>query len=140
MIKANTKQEDIFLMLGHGHDWQVIQLSREGISKSILFQLASRINFTEKELANVLDLSERTLQRYSDETKLSKVASEKTIELAGLYQYGEEVFGTIDRFNGWMKSPHALFQKQRPIDILDTHRGFQMVHDELGRIEHGVYI
>lgn len=140
MKKINPKQEDIFLMLGQGQDWQIIQLSREGISKSLLFQLATRINFTEKELACVLDLSERTLQRYTDDTKLSKVASEKTIELANLYQHGEEVFGTIERFNGWMKSNHALFKKQRPIDILDTHRGFQIIHDELGRIEHGVFI
>ncbi len=140
MKKVNIKQEDIFLMLGQGKDWQVIQLSREGISKGLLFQLGSRINFTEKELATVLDLSERTLQRYTDDTKLSKVASEKTIELAGIYQHGEEVFESIEKFNIWMKTPHAMFQKQRPIDILDTHRGFQMIHDELGRIEHGVYI
>lgn len=140
MKKVSQKQEDIFLMLGKGKDWQVIQLSREGISKGLLFQLGSRINFTEKELATVLDLSERTLQRYTDDTKLSKVASEKTIELANLYQHGEEVFESIDMFNIWMKTPHAMFQKQRPIDILDTHRGFLMIHDELGRIEHGVYI
>jgi putative toxin-antitoxin system antitoxin component (TIGR02293 family) len=140
MKKVSQKQEDIFLMLGQGKDWQVIQLSREGISKGLLFQLGSRINFTEKELATVLDLSERTLQRYTYDTKLSKVASEKTIELANLYQHGEEVFESIDMFNIWMKTPHAMFQKQRPIDILDTHRGFLMIHDELGRIEHGVYI
>ena len=140
MKKLNPKQEDIFLMFGQGKDWQVIQLSREGISKALLFQLGNRINFSEKELANVLDLSERTLQRYTDDTKLSKVASEKTIELANLYQHGEEVFGTIERFNAWMKSPHALFKKQCPIDVLDTHRGFQIVHDELGRIEHGIFI
>jgi putative toxin-antitoxin system antitoxin component (TIGR02293 family) len=140
MKKINSKQEDIFLMLGQGEDWQIIQLSREGITKSLLIRLASRINFSEKELANVLDLSERTLQRYTNDTKLSKIASEKTIELAGIYQHGEEVFESIDKFNIWMKTPHSMFQKQRPIDILDTHRGFQMIHDELGRIEHGVYI
>ncbi len=140
MKKANSKQEDIILMFGQGNDWQVVQLSREGITKRLLFQLGNRIDFTEKELANVLDVSERTLQRYKDDTKLSKVASEKAIELANLYQHGEEVFGTIERFNAWMKSTHALFRKQRPIDILDTHRGFQIVHDELGRIEHGIFI
>jgi putative toxin-antitoxin system antitoxin component (TIGR02293 family) len=140
MKRTNIIQEDIFLILSKSQDLQIIQLSREGITKSLLVRLANRINFSEKELANVLDLSERTLQRYTDETKLSKVASEKTIELAELYKHGEDVFESIEKFNIWMKTPHALFQKQCPIDILDTHRGFQMIHNELGRIEHGVYI
>lgn len=44
-----------------------------------------------KELASILDLSVRVLQRYSDDTKLSTVASEKAIALANLYQHGEDV-------------------------------------------------
>jgi putative toxin-antitoxin system antitoxin component (TIGR02293 family) len=71
---------------------------------------------------------------------LSKSISERVIELANLSQHGLEVFGNIARFSAWMKSRHAYLGKQRPIDILDTYRGFQMVHDELGRIEHGVFI
>lgn len=140
MKRLNAKQEDIFLMLCQDNDWRVIQLSHEGISKRLLFELGNRIGFTVKELADVLDISERTLNRYTDETKLSKIASEKVIELANLYRHGEEVFGTIERFNGWMKSHPALFRKKRPIDILDTYRGFQIIHDELHRIEHGIFV
>ena len=140
MEQEILKHDDIFLMLSQEQDWQIIQLSREGIKKRLLLQLGNYISLTTKELSSVLNLSEKTLKRYNDDRKLNKAASEKTIELASLYQHGKEVFGKIERFNAWMKSPHVLFKQQCPIDILDTYRGFQMVHDELGRIEHGVFI
>ena len=140
MEQEILKHDDIFLMLSQEQDWQIIQLSREGIKKRLLLQLGNYISLTTKELSSVLNLSEKTLKRYNDDKKLNKAASEKTIELASLYQHGKEVFGKIERFNAWMKSPHVLFKQQCPIDILDTYRGFQMVHDELGRIEHGVFI
>ena len=140
MEQEILKHDDIFLMLSQEQDWQIIQLSREGIKKRLLLQLGNYISLTTKELSSVLNLSEKTLKRYNDDKKLNKAASEKTIELASLYQHGKEVFGKIERFNAWMKSPHVLFKQQCPIDILDTYRGFQMVHDEVGRIEHGVFI
>jgi putative toxin-antitoxin system antitoxin component (TIGR02293 family) len=125
---------------GRDNDWQIITLSRNGVSKAFVIQLGNQINFSIEELSNILNISERTLKSYRKDKILDKNTSERTIELANLAQHGFEVFGNIARFSAWMKCCHTYFRKQRPIDILDTYRGFQMVHDELGRIEHGVYI
>ena len=139
MENQNINEEDIFLILSKGQDWQIIKLIREGITKNALLRLGNAIGFTMKELASILDLSVRVLQRYSDDTKLSKVASEKAIALANLYQHGEDVFGKMEIFNRWMKTPHFMFKQRCPMDVLDTYCGIQMVHAELGRIEHGIF-
>jgi putative toxin-antitoxin system antitoxin component (TIGR02293 family) len=39
----------------------------------------------------------------------------------------------------WLKSPLKVLGGVSPIDLFDTSFGVQMVLDELGRIEQGVY-
>ncbi|MDQ0106026.1 type II RES/Xre toxin-antitoxin system antitoxin [Chitinophaga terrae (ex Kim and Jung 2007)] len=116
-----------------------IQLSRSGIIKRALVNLAKQISFSLSELAQVLHISERTFQRYADDAKLSADTSERAILLSQLYQRGTEVFGHLDDFKEWMRTPLPVFDYQTPISLLDTTFGFQLIQDELGRIEHGIF-
>jgi uncharacterized protein (DUF2384 family) len=56
-----------------------------------------------------------------------------------LYTRGEEVFGSMDKFKSWVKTPSIIFNGESPLSILDTSIGFDMVLSELGRIEHGIF-
>ena len=116
----------------------LIFLSREGISKKALLILAQNLSFSEKEIADIVHLSERTLQRYPDEKRLNKEATATALQLAALYQQGEEVFGELARFKGWMDYPNPVLSGKKPTDLLDTPFGFQWINDELIRIAHGV--
>ena len=107
-------------------------------SKSVLLSLAKKISLNIQELANILHISERTLQRYDDNELIKTEYSEKAIELARLYTRGNEVFGSMDSFKIWMKTPSVIFNGESPLALLDTSIGFDMVFTELGRIEHGI--
>ncbi len=48
----------------------------------------------------MVHVSERTLQRYADDEKLSADTSERAILLSQLYQRGTEVFGQLENFTG----------------------------------------
>lgn len=120
-------------------DYDVLQRSRQGLSKRILLSLAKKISLTIQELANIMHISERTLQRYDDDAIIKSEYSEKAIELARLYTRGEEVFGSMDKFKAWMKTPSHIFKGETPVSLLDTSFGFNMVFKELGRIEHGIF-
>ena len=63
----------------------------------------------------------------------------KAVELARLYTRGEEVFGSIEKFKRWIKTPGLVFNGETPVSMLDTSAGFDMVFKELGRIEHGIF-
>ena len=121
------------------NDFDLITIARKGFSKHILLDLAKRISLNIQELANILHISERTLQRYDDDAIIKTEYAEKAVELARLYTRGEEVFGSIDKFKLWVKAPSLIFNGEAPVTILDTSAGFDMVFRELGRIEHGIF-
>jgi putative toxin-antitoxin system antitoxin component (TIGR02293 family) len=120
-------------------NFELIRLSRKGILKKNILQLAKKLSFTLQEIAGILHISERTLQRYNNEDTLASDTSERALLLAQLYDKGISVFGTADNFNDWLRTPLPAFQQEAPMQYLDTAFGFQLISDELGRIEHGIY-
>jgi putative toxin-antitoxin system antitoxin component (TIGR02293 family) len=120
-------------------DFDLLKLTREGLPKKVLTSLAKKISLTLQELADIMHISERTLQRYEDDAVVKSEYAEKAIELARLYARGQEVFGSMDKFKRWMKTPGHVFRNETPVSLLDTSVGFDMVFRELGRIEHGIF-
>lgn len=123
---------------GRGY-FEFIQLSRDGIIKKALMNLSQQLSFSLAEVARILHISERTLQRYGDDEKLSADTSERAILLSQLYQHGTQVFGDLENFKEWMRTPLPAFNYQPPISLLDTTFGFQLIQDELGKIAHGIF-
>lgn len=120
-------------------DFDLLNLARRGVSKKSLVSLAKQISLTIQELAGIMHISERTLQRYTPTTLIKTEHAEKAIELARLYQRGTEVFGTMDNFNDWMKTPNYTLNGEAPLSLLDTSIGFELILQTLGRIEYGVF-
>lgn len=119
--------------------YDFIELSRNGINKRNLLFLAKKIDFDLKDLARILHISERTLQRYTPSKTLSPEVSERAIQLARLYCKGEEVFGDLEQFKKWMLFPCMALNMKLPKDLLDTTFGFQLLREELTKIEYGVF-
>jgi putative toxin-antitoxin system antitoxin component (TIGR02293 family) len=120
-------------------DFSVVQLTRKGLPKKVLLSLIKDISLTIQELANVMHISERTFQRYDNDSVIKAEYAEKAIELARLYGRGEEVFGAMDKFKLWVRTPSIIFNGESPLSLLDTSAGFDMVFKELGRIEYGIF-
>ena len=52
-----------------------------------------------------------------------------------------ETFGSEEKARHWLERPNALFAGSAPISILqDDPRRYELVEDELTRIDHGVFI
>lgn len=132
--------ETMFLLFNQSvrNQSDLIELARKGIPKNAVVKMAKQLSFSGKELAIIINLSERTLQRYPDNKKLEKTASEKAIQLAKLYERGNEVWGDLERFKAWMRHQNPFLGSKTPLEMLDTSFGFEMVLDEIGRIEHGI--
>ena len=124
--------------LSSDFDW--LNLSRSGIAKNTLLALAKRISLTIQEFASIMHISERTLQRYADDDIVRPEYTSRAVELARLYERGAEVFGSMEAFNSWMKTPNHVFNNEYPLQLLDTSIGYGLVWDEIGRIEHGIFV
>ena len=116
-----------------------IHCIRAGVPKKALDNLVEVTGIGNSEMAGIVRTSERTLRRYSANQKLNAEQSERVIELAKVYSRGEEVFGSLDAFREWMNGAVFALGNKKPKELLDTSLGIEMLMDELGRIEHGIF-
>ena len=123
----------------HGDTLDLIQLSREGVSREALEKLQAEMSLSQKELATLIHLTPRTLQRMKGADKLPPAASGQLIEIAKVCSRAIEVLGDADRAKEWLRTPIHALNGARPVEMLDTPTGIQWVLDTLGRIEYGVY-
>ena len=116
-----------------------INCIRAGVPKKALDKLIEVTGIGASEMAGIVRTSERTLRRYSANQKLNPEQSERIIELAKVYSRGEEVLGSLDAFREWMNGTVLALGNKKPKELLDTSLGIELLMDELGRIEHGIF-
>jgi putative toxin-antitoxin system antitoxin component (TIGR02293 family) len=126
-------------LYGANHQENKLRLIRGGLQRGSLDVLMKKTGLSIYELADMLELTDRTLRRYEPNEILNKRLSERALEIAQVYSRGEEVFGDDASFRKWMESEVPALGHQTPKSFLDTSIGIQMLLDELGRIEYGVF-
>ena len=136
---ATTLGEIRILGISVRSELDLVELGERGISKAALLRLARAMGLSLSQVAKLLPVTERTLQRYAPNRKLSQPVTEQAIHLATLYAKGIEVFEDDDRFRAWLRQPCRALGGRIPFDLLRSRFGVEMVHDELIRIEHGVF-
>lgn len=119
-----------------GYQLELIDKIRAGVKKEEWKQLIKTIGATEKELESVLPSSISSMQKkniYSRET------SERIYEISRLFGLGFEVFDTPEDFKKWLTLPSKALGNKKPFELLDSSLGFELVENEIVRIQHNVY-
>ncbi|MDH3974276.1 MAG: DUF2384 domain-containing protein [Deltaproteobacteria bacterium] len=117
----------------------LVNLVDEGISKASLLHLARYLHFSTKQMAEVLPVTERTIQRYDNEKQFAPVVSDHILQIAEVSAKGTAVFQDKIKFLLWMNNPCTSFANKTPKSLLKSKFGIDMILDELGRIEHGIF-
>jgi putative toxin-antitoxin system antitoxin component (TIGR02293 family) len=103
--------------------------------------LTAKIPFTLKEWAAVLHLSGRTLQRYAKENKpFAGIYADRLLQIEKVINEAAKIFKTPTDFYQWLNEKHIVLGYALSIESLQTHDGIQMLLDEMGRIQQGVYV
>lgn len=117
----------------------LINTVRKGINFSSFQNIAQKSNFNLRDWSTILHLSERTMQRYKKESlPFEPLQSEKILQVALIFQKGQEVFGNTDKFNKWLDEENQAIGKMKPKELLDNSFGIRMIEDELTKIEYGI--
>jgi putative toxin-antitoxin system antitoxin component (TIGR02293 family) len=95
----------------------------------------------EEDIAGVLGVSTRTLRRQAAAPgrPMPVDVASKAWLLAETVARATEVFGGLAEAERWLAEPALGLDGQRPIDLLRTLQGAELVGDFLGRLEYGVY-
>ena len=121
------------------NELDLILLTRAGLPKKSLDTLSGKLGISMERLSRLLNISLRTLQRKKDTDHLSIHVSEQILAIAEVVIRGIEVLGSQQSLEIWLHSQLAFLNNRKPIDIMDTTIGTQLLLKILGRIEHGVY-
>ncbi|MBU2650335.1 MAG: DUF2384 domain-containing protein [Bacteroidetes bacterium] len=121
---------DVFLLM---------ESARQGIDYKTFDELSEKFPLKMSEWSRILNVSERTMQRYKrEQRRFDPIHSERLILIGLLFKKGTEVFGTINDFLTWLFTENVSLGGASPSEFLDNSFGLALVKDELIRIEHGV--
>lgn len=115
-----------------------LSVIKRGLSSFSIQDLLDISGSTRFDMAKNLDLTEPTLRKHLSASKeLSTSLSEHILFLLELYDKGLDTFGSIKEFKNWL-SQHNIGIDAKPIDLLDSITGINMIMNELNRIDYGV--
>ncbi len=128
-----------FRSLDNNDVFQLIDATREGVGYKIFDEFSITYPLSPNTWSRILNMSERTIQRYKREKKkFDSIHTERLLLIMLLFNKGSDVFGSTRNFLAWINSRNIALGGVKPIDLLDNSFGINMVKDELIKIEHGI--
>jgi putative toxin-antitoxin system antitoxin component (TIGR02293 family) len=122
------------------HMMDLLPVVRRGLPSSALGAVAKRMDLTVAATFEPLGLAKRTIaRRVQSRQRLSRNESELVLRLARGIVEATAVLGTLKKAQHWLQSPSRALGGAVPLQLLDTDVGAEVVREELGRIEHGVF-
>lgn len=98
-----------------------------------------RLGATNEQMAEYIGVSFRTYQRRAQRGRLEDAESAKVEMLDSLLDLGERVLGDEEAAREWLTSPILSLQGRKPIELLDTVKGYERVKNKLLQIEYGTF-
>ncbi len=120
-------------------------LLRKGLPGHVLTHLVNRVSLLrtpqQDSLEKVVGISLRTYQRRKDspDRPLSPEQSSRAWKFAEILGRATALFGTQAEAEEWLERPAMALEQRKPIDLLSTPAGVEMVEEHLTRLEYGVY-
>jgi uncharacterized protein (DUF2384 family) len=116
---------------------EVHDMAMAGLSPNYFYDLSKTYEFSEKELADIIGLSLRTIQNYKQNKKfIEGNYSEHLLKISKLYKLGLIIFRTSSEFNRWLSRPFKL-SKVIAREYLHTLSGIDLLSQELNAIGEG---
>ena len=118
----------------------IIEITEKGFPISVAQRVQKRLNLSNKQFSEMLNLSESTFQRrIKNQSLLSAGGSEKVVDFSKIIAKGVDVFEDELDFKTWLESPVLALGNKKPLDLLGSSIGREEVLNVLFRIEHGIF-
>jgi putative toxin-antitoxin system antitoxin component (TIGR02293 family) len=99
----------------------------------------NELGFSNDEIYRIV-APRRTLARRKEKNeRLSVVESDRVLRLKSVIEFAEAVFGDAEKAHHWLREPCRALDKSIPIELLETEAGANLVRDEIGRIQYGMF-
>jgi putative toxin-antitoxin system antitoxin component (TIGR02293 family) len=123
-------------------DLEVHEVLLKGMSGKVLTYVVRHAKILDRgDLLKVAGVSFRTVQRLEATSNklLSSEQSGRVWKFAEILAKAIDVFGTREEAERWLATPAIALDQRRPVDLLASPVGIEMVEQLLGRLKFGVY-
>jgi len=116
----------------------------KAISKSktvpIMNEFSEKYGFSNVVLAEILDVSLKTLSRYQANDKPLSVQQKDRIKMVeSILELGKRVLGDESEVKSWLSRPVYSIENKKPIELIVSESGRRRVENVLLQIEGGAY-
>lgn len=127
MMDLKTSQDFIF------------KVRKNPLRKSVLTRVGKKFRFNSNQYAEVAGMNVRTFQRKRPDATISVLASENTMRLAEVYKNGMLAFDNDEEsFLNWLNNNVPSLNNKKPMELVTSGIGAQLVSEELLRMEYGL--
>ena len=117
----------------------VIEHQRAGIPAAAVQVISKKLDLSVDMLLVTLDLPRSTIKsRQASGKNLSAQEAERMVRAARIFKRAAEVFEGEEDARNWLKQPSRALGGKAPLSYMDTDAGYDVVDDELKRIEYGI--
>ncbi len=113
-------------------------LAERGIAVATLKAFMSEFRLTQKQMALLLGISDKTLFNLLKNDRMDLAASDRFLLVQAVFQEGIEALMSKNTFQQWLHKPHRYFEGKAPIAIMTTINGLEAVREELIRTKYGI--
>ena len=111
---------------------------KAGLPYGLFEDLAAELSVSTAELAQVIGVSPRTLQRRKQEGAFKADESDRLFRVVRLHERAAQVLG--QEAASWLTTPKRFLGGETPLAFADTEVGAWEIMQALGRLEHGVFL
>ncbi len=120
---------------------QTHDIVTNGLPVALAREMMAEYELVEREdVLRAIGVSERTIQRGKDNDRLlDSNASDRLLRLAAVTEHAIDVFGSKEAAERWLVARALALDQRKPIDLLQSSEGAELVKSLLTRIDYGVY-
>lgn len=140
-MKPSRIYEDDFRAVDLTDDYALVTTAHQGIGIHYFDQLLEASGIQKALLASLVGVDPRTIDNYRKNGKRFDILEgEQLLKLGRLFFFGEEVFESMEDFRKWLEVESVGLGNIKPVMLLNTSTGVDLVYDELRRIEEGYVV
>jgi putative toxin-antitoxin system antitoxin component (TIGR02293 family) len=139
--KARAAQATLFQFAKNLSPLQTHDLVTEGLPVLTARDLMASFSIIDRgAVLRAVGISERTLQRGQTGNKLlDSNASDRALRLAAITEQAIDALGSQEAAELWLSKPAMGLDQRKPIDLLQSSEGAELVKTLLTRMDYGVY-
>jgi putative toxin-antitoxin system antitoxin component (TIGR02293 family) len=118
----------------------IMKVIRGGLPYATIKLLQDTLELNRYQIATVLQMSSRTLERRKKSGKLDSIESDRALRLFRVFWRARELYeGDQEAALKWLKRKNAALEGLAPEEMIETESGAVLVENLIGRLENGVF-